>query len=125
MTTPDFSDLTPYIETWGLDTRSGRVNKHLTSSFAEIKAFHDAITPRVEDMLIFLDQFPVDGIPDEHVKLSYTLLALAEIDASVNSWKSAILPYMIDPRLWAEKSSFYDNGQPESKVGNLLPQENA
>lgn len=125
MTTPDFSDLTPHIETWGLETRSERVNKHLTSSFEEIKVFHDAIAPRVEEILVFLDQFPVDAIPDEHIKLSYALLALAEIDASVNSWKSAILPYMADPRLWTLKSSFYDNGQPEAKTGKLLPQENA
>lgn len=121
MSTPDLRDLQRFIEKWGHPTHEGRLSEHLTSSFEELAAFHRAFTPRLRELMGFLDQFPVDAIPQEHMPLCYTLLALIETDDPVNNWGNVSVPNMADPREWTKKTSFYDNATPREGNGEFLP----
>lgn len=46
----------------------------------EIRAFYDALRPRIEEVVEYLDARPLDGLSDEESRLIW--LALAWMDAS-------------------------------------------
>jgi hypothetical protein len=105
---PEFDDLAEWIDTWGLETAEQRLAKRMSSSLGELRAFHDAIVPRLEEIIEFLNLFPLDGIPAEHHRLALTALAVCEVDDAVNLWKTPVLDLASDPRTWRTKDSFFD-----------------
>jgi hypothetical protein len=107
-TSPDFKALEPFIAIWGLPTLEQRRERRINSTLDELRQFHDAVIPRLEEIVAFLNQFPVDRIPEAHKTLSYMTLALCEIDDPVNKWHSVILEEALDPRRFTVKKSFYD-----------------
>lgn len=108
MTTPDFSDLRPYVEAWGLATSAERLNKRCNSSQGELKAFYDAVAPRLQNIIDFLNQFPLRDIPQEHQGLARTALAALEVSGPVNSWGAPLLELAHDPREWRTKTHYSD-----------------
>jgi hypothetical protein len=106
----EFSFLEPHIREWGLATRDERLAKRLSSTFDELKAFHDAVSPHLEEIVSFLDGCDIDDLPGDCRRLAWMVLSLVEIDASVYYWKTVLLPHMDDPRPWHSKRSFYDTG---------------
>lgn len=105
---PNLKELKPFIGEWGLPTLSRRIEKRLNSSIEELKAFHDAIVPRLEEIIDYLNQFPLDAIPEEDKPLSYATLAALEVENPVNKWNSATLEDAVDPRRFRIKTDFYD-----------------
>lgn len=108
MSQSDFSDLNEFVAKWGLPTAHKRLARRTEATMGEIESFYQAIVPRLEDIISFLNQFPVDGIPQEFLPLAHTALAACEIDDAVNVWKSPALDYATDMRTWRVKASFYD-----------------
>jgi len=103
-----FAELAPYIEKWGKPTLMDRVHVRCASSFEDLKAFHAAMLPRLREVITFLDQWPLEEIPDEHLPLSYAALAMCEVDNSVNRWKDVLLPEAQDPRTVVFKTDYFD-----------------
>lgn len=89
-----------------------RVEKRLSSSLAELRMFHDAMLPRLPQIIQFLNQFPVNAIPAEHRALANAALAMCEVDDAVNKWRSPVLDDALDPRRFTMKTSFYDASVP-------------
>ena len=110
--TPDFTDLEPFVREWGLATTHDRTVKRLNSSFAELESFHVAMTPRLDEIIEFLNQFPLDAIPERHQDLAYTALAMCEVDDAVSQWRAPTSPAAVSPLRFSLKKSFYDN-QPQ------------
>ena len=108
MNTPDFSDLSGFIGTWGLETAPERLNNRSTANLSEMQAFYDAVTPRLEEIIEFLNQFPVNEIPEEFRPIANMALAVCEVDDAINLWKLSELEYISDPYSWRTKSSYYD-----------------
>jgi hypothetical protein len=108
MNTPDFSDLSEFIDDWGLNTSAERLNKRSSTDMSELREFHDAITPRLEEIIQFLNQFPVNDIPEKYKHLSWLALAICEVDDAINLWKASNLDYISDPNSWRTKSSYCD-----------------
>lgn len=108
MTTPDFSDLSRFIDNWGLDSAHDRLKKRSTVDLTELNAFYDAVTPRLEEIIEFLNQFPVNEIPEQFKPIAYMALAICEVDDPINVWKSSNLEYISEPSSWRVKSSYYD-----------------
>ena len=108
MSQPDFSDLNEFVAIWGLPTAHERLGKRSDATMGEIEIFYQAIVPRLEEIITFLNQFPVDQIPDEFLPLACTALAACEIDDAVNIWKSPTLDLAADMRSWRVKESLYD-----------------
>ncbi len=108
---PDFRHLKDYIETWGLPTREARLEKRLTSSFQELKDFYEAVGPHLDEIIAFLNQWPLDEIPPEHRSLADTALMLCEADNPVTKWRSTTLTSGVDPRRLEVKANPYDSPQ--------------
>ena len=113
MAAPDFSRFEPYLKVWGLPTVEQRLAKRAGSTVEEMQEFHDALVPDLESIIDFLNSFPVDGIPAEHLPLKYAVLSLLHVDRPVNRWRKAMLDEARDPRKFQMKSSMYDAVEPK------------
>jgi hypothetical protein len=89
---PDFSDLEPWVSDWCLDSEPERYAKRLSSSMDEIQAFYDALFPRAEAAIAYLDQFPLDELPDDAFRLLKLLYSLILMSFPVEIWKQPYIP---------------------------------
>ena len=60
---PQFADLEPFVD-WSLPTENTRLEKRLTSTMDEIRAFYDAFLPRATEALTYLNDFALNDMPD-------------------------------------------------------------
>ncbi len=108
MSTPDFSDLQPWIDAWGREDAHDRLRVRSARTLAEQRAFHAALVPRLEAIIEFLNRFDLEAIPEAHRPLAWTALAVCEVDDAVNVWKAPVLEHASDPCAWRVKTSPYD-----------------
>ena len=89
---PEFSDLEPWVADWCLDSEPERYAKRLSSSMDEIQAFYDAVFPRVEEAMTYLEKFPLDELPDDAFRLLKLLYSLIVMSFAVEIWKQPYIP---------------------------------
>jgi hypothetical protein len=87
-----FSDLEPFVEAWCLDSEPERYAKRLASSMDELTAFYDAIFPRAEQAISYLDQFPLDALPADAHRLLKLLYSLILVSFPVEIWRQPYIP---------------------------------
>ncbi|AJP47629.1 hypothetical protein PG1C_02410 [Rugosibacter aromaticivorans] len=107
---PELSALEAHIAAWGLPTTEHRLSKRLSSSMDEVRAFYDAMLPKLPEVIDYLNQFPLDGIPKNDNPLVWATLAMCEVDNAVNKWNRVVLDTGIDIRRMIPKTSFSDRG---------------
>jgi hypothetical protein len=78
----EFSDLEQYAD-WALLGSAERNRKRLESSMEKIDAFYNAVFPRLERLLSYLDQFSLEEMPQDALRLMYLALSLAEVSIAV------------------------------------------
>jgi len=98
-----------FLEDWAGATAAERVAKRTSSSMEEINAFYDAMLPWMEEILVYLNQYALEEIPDEAQDIANAALAMCEVDNPVR-WKEPELSSGFDVRAMLEKGSFYDSG---------------
>jgi hypothetical protein len=59
----------------------------------EIQAFYAALLARMEAVIAYLDQFPLDSMPADAQRLMYLTLSLAEVAPAVELFKQ---PNVVD-----------------------------
>lgn len=80
-----FAELEPFVS-WSLATERERTAKRHTSDMAAIRAFYDAMLPRLGEILQYLDDFPPEDVPDDVQRLFLLTLSLAEIAPAVENF---------------------------------------
>ena len=80
-----FHDLEQW-RAWSLATDQERSNKRQASTMDDIKAFYDAMLARMEEVLPYLEQFSVDALPEDAIRLFYLTLSLAEVAPAVEQF---------------------------------------
>ncbi len=80
-----FRDLEQWLA-WSLATEQERSRKRQASTMQDIKAFYDAMLARMEEVLPYVDQFPVDALPEDATRLFYLTLSLAEVAPAVEQF---------------------------------------
>ena len=108
---PDFSKLSPFIAEWGLPHSAERVARRAGGSMKEIRDFHEAMLPRLEEVINYLNNFPVSEIPTDDMALAYAALAMCEIDNPVR-WGEVNLSSGCDVLAMTEKHTLYDSRIP-------------
>ena len=66
-----------------LPTSVERNRKRLASSMDEISALYNALLPRLEEILAYLDQFSLEEMPQDALRLLFLTLSLAEVSIGV------------------------------------------
>jgi hypothetical protein len=78
-----FEDLSPYVSAWALKTQAERNKKRRVSTMEELRTFYNALLPRMEEIIRYLDQYPLDGMPEEATKLLQLALSFVEVSPAV------------------------------------------
>ena len=88
----EFSDLEPFVQDWCLDSEPERYAKRLSSTMDEIQAFYDAIMPRTEQAMCYLEKFPLDDLPVDAMRLLKLLYSLILVSFPVEIWRQPYIP---------------------------------
>ncbi len=88
----DFADLEPFAKAWCLASEPERYAKRLTSTMDEIQAFYDAVFPRAEAAIVYLEQFPLEELPDDALRLLHLLYSLILVSFPVEIWRQPYIP---------------------------------
>ena len=54
-----FTDLEPFVTDWALPTRAQRYEARLSKPYDELVTFYDAIAPRAEEAIAYLNELDV------------------------------------------------------------------
>ena len=95
---PEFSDLERYVPSWGQASSDARHHHRQTSSMDEIKAFYEALQPRLEAIFKYLDQFDVRSLPPPAQNLLYLSFGFIEASLAVEIFKVPGVPGVPYPR---------------------------
>lgn len=90
-----FADLETWCE-WSLGTMAERSAKRTATSMAEIGAFYEAMLPRMEAVLSFLQQFTPEDPPGEVETLLNLAHSFAEVAPAVECFGQQTVPYGFD-----------------------------
>jgi hypothetical protein len=88
----EFCDLEPFAARWSLATERERYAERLSSSMDDMQAFYDAVFPRTEAARKYLDQFPLDALPEDATNLLHLLYSLISVSFAVECWKQPHVP---------------------------------
>lgn len=101
----EFADLEPFASKWSLPDINDRYEQRKASTMDELQAFYDALVPRAEAAISYLDQFDLHDMPDDALHLFWMLCALSGVGFSVDVFKQptvpdsndSVLPWVIAP----------------------------
>ena len=82
----EFRDLLPYLD-WALEPERARTEKRVSSSMESIRDFYDAVMPRLEAMILHLEDFRDGPMPAPAHRLYLMSLSLVEIANLVELYK--------------------------------------
>lgn len=92
-----FRELEPFVEDWALPTQAERHRRRLSSSIETLRTFYDAMVTRMDEVVAYLNQLPVDQQPDDARRLFYMTMSLAEIAMAVELFKQPAVVDGFDP----------------------------
>jgi hypothetical protein len=81
-----FDDLESVID-WSLERERERTEKREASTMDEVRAFYDAVFPRMEEIVKHLDGFPFDALPEKEHRLFLLTLSVVEVSNLVERYK--------------------------------------
>lgn len=87
-----FSEIEPYVADWALATRAERYAARLDRPFDELVAFYDAIAPRAEEAIAYLDGQDINALSDEATRLLHLLYSMILVSYAVNVFKQNRIP---------------------------------
>jgi hypothetical protein len=87
-----FSDLQPFVVDWALPTRAQRYEARLSKPFDELVRFYDAMAPRAEEAIAYLNGLDIDDLPDDATTLLHLLYSMILVSYAVNVFKQNRIP---------------------------------
>ena len=87
-----FADLECWVADWAKPTRAERYATRLAKPFDELVAFYDAVAPRAEDAIAYLDALDIDALPDDAITLLRLLYSMILVSYAVNVFNQPRIP---------------------------------
>jgi hypothetical protein len=69
-----------------------RCAKRLARTMDELQAFYDVALPRLEDAATYLEQLPLDDLPDDAARLLQLTYSLINVSFPVEAWRQPRVP---------------------------------
>ena len=89
---PAFADLEAFAPRWCLPDEPARYAARVSSTMEELQEFYDAVFPRADAALDYLDRFSLDELPDDALHLLQLLYALVIVSFAVEAWRQPRIP---------------------------------
>ena len=87
----DFADLEPFAD-WSLATEAERYARRLATSMDDLQAFYDAVFPRLEAAMAYLDALDLNALPEDATRLLWLCYSLVNVSFPVEVWRQARVP---------------------------------
>ncbi len=87
-----FSDLEQFVAGWALPTRAQRYEARLSKPFDELVTFYDAVAPKAEEAIAYLNGLDIDDLPDDATTLLRLLYSMILVSYAVNVFKQNRIP---------------------------------
>lgn len=87
-----FSDLEGFVADWALPTRAERYAARLDRDFDELVTFYDAMAPRAEEAIGYLDGLDITALPEDAARLLHLLYSMILVSYAVNVFKQNRIP---------------------------------
>ena len=87
----DFADLEPFAD-WSLETEAERYAKRLSSTMEELQSFYDAVFPRLEEAMAYLDALDLSALPEDATRLLWLCYSLVNASFPVEVWRQPRVP---------------------------------
>jgi hypothetical protein len=87
-----FTDLEPFVVDWALPTRAQRYQMRLSKPYDELVRFYDAIAPRAEEAIAYLNELDINALPDDATRLLHLLYSMILVSYAVNVFKQNRIP---------------------------------
>lgn len=88
-----FEKLSPWVADWALSTEQARYLKLHSVTFAQLKAFYDAMLPEMDAIMLFLTNQPVEGMASDAENLYKLAMTFAETAHPLDlGWKDTDFP---------------------------------
>ena len=91
-----FGELAPFAD-WALEPERARSEKKAESSMDDIRAFYDAMMPRIGEVLAYLEEHCGDDMPTDAHRLYLMTLSLVEVATLVELYKRREAVHACDP----------------------------
>jgi hypothetical protein len=78
-----FEDLELYASKWDLRSANERRARRLSLTIGELRGFYDALLPRADQALAYIDRFPIGSLPEDAQLLLRMVLGLAHAAVSI------------------------------------------
>ena len=87
-----FADLEPWVADWARPTRAERYAARLSKTTEELEAFYDAVAPRAEEAIAYLDAQDLDALPEDAARLLQLLYSMILVSYAVNIFHQPRIP---------------------------------
>ncbi len=87
-----FTELEPFVADWALPTRAERYAARLSKPFDELVGFYNAIAPRAEEAIGYLNGLDIDDLPEDATTLLHMLYSMILVSYAVNVFKQNRIP---------------------------------
>jgi hypothetical protein len=88
-----FSDLEPFNK-WSTGADADRIKEINNRTDAELRAFYDAVLPRMDAVVAHLNEFPLDKLPASETALFNLAKMMMEVATIVEHGRSIIAQYV-------------------------------
>ncbi|WP_322029255.1 hypothetical protein [Paraburkholderia sp. J76] len=78
-----FEELEPFVDQWSAATSHERWMRRALTPYPEIVEFYEAMFARAEEATVYLEQFPLNDMPDQAQNLFKLLLAMCQAAIAV------------------------------------------
>jgi hypothetical protein len=87
-----FAELEPFVADWALPTRAQRYEARLSKPYEELVTFYDAVAPRAEEAIAYLNTLDMDTLPEDATRLLQLLYSMILVSYAVNVFKQNRIP---------------------------------
>jgi hypothetical protein len=88
----EFADLERFAAGWCLPSEPERFAKRLASAMPEMLELYEAVTPRAEEAMNYLEQFPFHDLAEEATNLLHLLYSMIMVSFPVEAWGQPRIP---------------------------------
>lgn len=94
---PEFAELAPFVDHWACASTNERVAARSVLTQAEIRAFYDAMVPRLNEAIDYIDSVGLHTLTPEAETLAQLVLGLGQASISIEIHGAPIKPGTVFP----------------------------
>jgi hypothetical protein len=95
----EFVELERFAERWSLRTEAERWAARHASTIDDLREFYEAMFPRVDEIVAYCDDHPLDAMPEDARNLLCLVLSFVMVSFPVEVWGAPRIPDVGDATL--------------------------